>query len=115
VPAEPFPDCAETAVLGHLRRAQCLFFKTPEDIAGEFAAFDGFIAEAEKIVVMRLARGTASVPPAPDMDETERNLRAIDAGQRRARREAHLTAYAIIGISIVAVVAAALRFTGVGA
>lgn len=114
LPAEPWVTDAEADILGDLRRVEAGFWNLPEDKAGEREAFREHIAELEKLIVMRLARRTTDDPIADSEDETQRKLRWLAAGERRARREAHLTAYAVIGISVFAALAAALRFSGIG-
>lgn len=106
---------AEADILGDLRRAEAGFWNLPEDKAGERTAFREHIAQLEDLVVMRLARRTACEPVSAANDETERYLRGIAAAERRERIEAHVTAFVIVGVAIVAAVGAALRFAGIGA
>lgn len=106
---------AEADILGDLRRAEAGFWNLPEDKVGERAAFREHIAQLEDLVVMRLARRTACEPVGAANDETERHLRAIAAAERRERIEAHVTAFAILGISTIAAIAVILRVLGVGA
>lgn len=114
VKAEPWSTDNEEMLLSLLNSAEMSFDRLEADRKGLAGDFRKHFAALEDMIVTRMARRAAEAPRRRYEDDLDRQLRALHAGQKRARLEAHLTVFAVIGISIVAAVAATLRFSGAG-